>query len=52
MFSWNKMYNYLIEQWKHMDHSLLFKEQFYDPNVSISEYIDQDHLILVKYLGK
>ena len=51
MFDWNPMYNYLVQQWNCMDHSLPFKQQFQDSNVTISEYINKDdHLILVKYL--
>ena len=49
---WNSCHQYLIEQWHQMNHSLSFKEQFHDSNVSITEYINEhkDHLILVHYL--
>lgn len=51
LFKWNSFYNYLIEQWNNMDHSLTFKEQFKDKNVYITEFINKynNHLILTHY---
>lgn len=50
-FAWNKMYVHIMNIWDKLDKTKLFKDQYYDENLHITEYINDynEHLLLLKY---